>query len=85
MAAPKGLIYGNLMLHSCTEAIIDCKTIRTGTFVPNEADDIEVHSSDAKFILVVEKHATFNKLICNNICETFKVILVSSYGFQLSC
>lgn len=75
ISKPKGLVYGDLIFSHMKNSI-DCKRQSTGILIPSEGCPFEIISSDAKLILIVEKYAIFNKLICNKICEKFKLIMV---------
>lgn len=76
VSVPKGVVHGNLVF-SIDDRTVDCRET-CGNLIPDKADQIEVISSSAKFILVVEKYATFFQLLNEKILKRCDVIMVSS-------
>lgn len=76
VSVPKGVVHGNLVF-SIDDRTVDCSA-NCGNLIPDKADQIEVISSSAKFILVVEKYATFYQLLNEKILNRCDVIMVSA-------
>ena len=58
---------------------VDCSKCVTGQLVPQTVDDIELLTSSAKIVLLIEKDATFQKLMQDPVV-TSKSILVTAKG-----
>lgn len=71
----KGFVYGHLKFSYQNETI-NCSEVNTATLIPNNVNEILMDSTQAKFVLVVEKFTIFNQLISNNIGKKFPLILV---------
>ncbi|XP_074596299.1 meiotic W68 [Brevipalpus obovatus] len=80
LACGKGLVYGDLRLivDGKTE---DCSTFPSGYPLPYDLSSITDISSNAKFILVIEKDASFQSLIRSGIKNKFQMILLTGKGF----
>ncbi|KAL5015911.1 hypothetical protein ScPMuIL_005500 [Solemya velum] len=50
---------------------IDCRDTKTGVLVPMQVNQIKNMYTDAHFVLVVEKDATFQKLLDQGMCQKF--------------
>ncbi|KAL4715157.1 hypothetical protein ACJJTC_012204 [Scirpophaga incertulas] len=61
LATAKGLIAGPLTMHYANGNIIDC-TASGGVLVPQDIEGIKEFRTTAKYILVIEKDAIFQKL-----------------------
>ncbi|XP_044730589.1 meiotic recombination protein SPO11 [Chrysoperla carnea] len=82
MGTSKGLIAGNLSLKLLDGSFIDCHNTRNGVIVPQDIQDIQDINSDAKFILIVEKDAIFQKLLDDKILNNLgPLILITGKGF----
>ncbi|PVD23730.1 hypothetical protein C0Q70_17003 [Pomacea canaliculata] len=80
LATCKGLVAGNLQFYDEYGHHIDLVHIlRIINTLNNTAD---MHSG-ARFVLIVEKDATFQKLLTDNLCENFfaKIIIITGKGF----
>ncbi|KPJ11949.1 Meiotic recombination protein SPO11 [Papilio machaon] len=62
MATAKGLIAGHIQLQLRDGSYVDCFGAG-GTLIPQDVNGIKVFRSTAKYILVVEKDAIFQKLL----------------------
>ncbi|CAG5056656.1 unnamed protein product [Parnassius apollo] len=62
IATAKGLIAGSIKLHMKDGSCIDCFGAG-GTLIPQDVEGIKEFRSTAKYILVVEKDAVFQKLL----------------------
>ncbi|KAK6632089.1 hypothetical protein RUM44_007119 [Polyplax serrata] len=62
MATSKGLVYGPLSLHFKNGHTINC-SIKGGVSIPPNIFDVIGLSSSAKWVLIIEKDATFQSLI----------------------
>ena len=58
---------------------VDCSQSVTGQLVPQIIDDIELMTSSAKIVLLIEKDATFQKLM-QDPAVTSKAILITAKG-----
>ncbi|XP_060080716.1 meiotic recombination protein SPO11-like [Ylistrum balloti] len=82
LASSKGCIAGDLSFQDGDGNLVDCKTTRTGVMVPNDVRALKYFHTDASFILVVEKDATFQNLIDNGFCTKLgPAILITGKGF----
>lgn len=78
IAGSKGLVFGQLLLKMKSGSIIDCSlTGDQGTLIP-EGYDIESFQTSAKVVLVIEKEATFSKLLSHKTSN-------AGYDFLDSC
>ncbi|XP_014664431.1 PREDICTED: meiotic recombination protein SPO11-like isoform X2 [Priapulus caudatus] len=66
-ATSKGLIAGDLQYTEADGRFVDCNTTSSGILLTSNVDGITNMCSHAKFVLVVEKDATFQKLLDDNI------------------
>ncbi|XP_062507058.1 meiotic recombination protein SPO11-like isoform X2 [Corticium candelabrum] len=71
MSDNKGMLFGDL-LFSHQDIVTDCRESSSmGTTVPNDIHDVTIISSSARFVLVIEKEATFQRLLDDKFCEKF--------------
>ncbi|XP_015791709.1 meiotic recombination protein SPO11 [Tetranychus urticae] len=80
LSCPKGLIYGKLKfkLHNVP---YNCSDHPFGLTISQDIDLIEDIQSDAKFIMIVEKDASFQHLINQKILDKFPIIMMTGKGF----
>jgi meiotic recombination protein SPO11 len=77
----RGLVWGRLVVRD-GEAVIDLSQIGpAGLAIPRFTDDVEIVSSDAAFILVVEKHSVASRLAQTRWWNDARCILVCGEGF----
>ncbi|XP_071502265.1 meiotic recombination protein SPO11-like [Diadema antillarum] len=82
LATQKGSLFGDLRFTDGDGNFIECGSATTGTPVPNHVDCISNIQSSAKFVLVVEKDATFQKLIDDRLIDKIPhCIIVTGKGF----
>lgn len=85
MSQAKGLVYGNLKFRLRTGEWFDCLSNKCGLTVPTPQVPIKELETDAKFILLVEKDAIFQKILTyeetHNFIETYKVIMYTAKGY----
>lgn len=82
-SSSKGLIAGHLII-SYEDNIISSHTDKT-IIVPYELSNMQSLSTEAKFILIVEKDTVFQRLIDDNIFNKFKneLLLITVSGLFL--
>lgn len=71
----KGFVYGYLE-YSYHNKTINCADVNSATLIPNNVNEIVMDTTQAKFVLIVEKFTIFNQLISNNIGKKFPLIMV---------
>ncbi|XP_050402116.1 meiotic recombination protein SPO11 [Patella vulgata] len=82
LATSKGLVSGDLQFYNEDGHHIDCRGSKGGISIPAHRKDMNNIYTDAKFILIVEKDATFQKLLGENFCEKYApCILITAKGF----
>uniref|UniRef100_A0A7S3K6B4 DNA topoisomerase (ATP-hydrolyzing) n=1 Tax=Aureoumbra lagunensis TaxID=44058 RepID=A0A7S3K6B4_9STRA len=80
VAAEKGLVVGRLQFYEDGD-LIDCTRMGiTGKAIPSTVDKISDISSDAEFILLVEKDAAYNRLAEDRFYNQFPCILITGKG-----
>ncbi|XP_065062412.1 meiotic recombination protein SPO11-like, partial [Rhopilema esculentum] len=82
LASPKGIVIGNLVFRDNDDNFIDCSQSRMGTMVPSRVDEIHDFYSKARFVLLVEKEASFQKLNDSNVISKLgPCIMITAKGF----
>ncbi|XP_069128528.1 meiotic recombination protein SPO11-like isoform X1 [Argopecten irradians] len=82
LASSKGCVAGDLSFQDGDGNLVDCKSTRTGVMVPNDVRALRYLHTEASFILVVEKDATFQSLLDNGFCAKLgPAILITGKGF----
>ena len=82
MATSKGCVAGDLSYFDSDCNLIDCSKTRTGVLVPSNVHQLQQVHTEAKFVLVVEKDAIFQKLLDDDFCALMPpCILVTGKGF----
>ncbi|ESP02589.1 hypothetical protein LOTGIDRAFT_199608 [Lottia gigantea] len=82
LASCKGAIAGDLQFCNENGLHIDCRDTKLGVQVPAHKKDMVDLRTEAQFLLIVEKDATFQKLIENKFCEKHApCILITAKGF----
>lgn len=80
LSTSKGLVAGDLKITTDEDEVIDYSTINS---VPQKPSAIKEMSSDAEYVLVVEKDTVFTRLMEDNIMEKIgsKIILITAKGY----
>ncbi|XP_045159068.2 meiotic recombination protein SPO11-like [Mercenaria mercenaria] len=82
LATSKGCLAGDLLFQDVDNNYIDCRQTQMGVQVPNHVNGMHNIVSNADFILVVEKDATFQKLLQDKVCEKLHpCIIITGKGF----
>ncbi|XP_063968055.1 meiotic recombination protein SPO11-like [Lytechinus pictus] len=82
LATSKGLVYGDLRFTDVSGSYIDCSRNRTGTQVPNHVVGVTNIQSRARFVLIIEKDATFQKIIDDGLVDRIpNCIIITGKGF----
>ena len=76
----KGRASGNVIIKAGGDRINLAKMGTGAWAIPSSVDDIKIESVDAKFILVVEKGAIFERLNAERLWKKFNCILVTGKG-----
>ncbi|XP_038210027.1 meiotic recombination protein W68 [Zerene cesonia] len=85
VATAKGLIAGPLKIVNEDGSVIDCST-SGGTLVPQDIRNIKEFKTSAKYILVVEKDAIFQKLLDEGALVRLRpVIILTGKGYPDVC
>ncbi|KAI1391641.1 DNA topoisomerase IV, alpha subunit [Hypoxylon trugodes] len=84
VAAYKGLIAGRTVITLKTNSILDCSSDENGTLIPQFDAIHKFDIGEAKWVLVIEKEATFRGLAASKYFETSTAgagILVTGKGY----
>ncbi|CAG5115810.1 unnamed protein product [Candidula unifasciata] len=82
LATSKGLVAGNLQFEDAKGTQIDCQHATQGVQIAAHTKDMQNIQTQANFVLVVEKDATFQKLMSSNFCQKMApCILITGKGF----
>ncbi|XP_013200409.2 meiotic recombination protein SPO11 [Amyelois transitella] len=85
VATAKGLIAGPLTIVQRNGSVVDCMAAG-GTLIPQDIDGIKELKSTAKYILVVEKDAVFQKLLDEGaLVRLGPVIIITGKGYPDVC
>ncbi|PSN56716.1 Meiotic recombination protein SPO11 [Blattella germanica] len=85
-ATSKGLIAGPATLFLSNGQSIDCNASAGGVLVPQDIHLLERVESPAKFVLLLEKDAAFQKLLDENVLERLgPCLLVTGKGYPDVC
>ncbi|KAL1785454.1 meiotic recombination protein SPO11 isoform X2 [Sigmodon hispidus] len=81
LSTSKGLIAGNLRYMEEDGTRVQCTCSATATAVSSNIQGIQNLVTDAKFLLIVEKDATFQRLLDDNFCSRMSpCIMVTGKG-----
>ncbi|KAM4842620.1 meiotic recombination protein SPO11 isoform 3-T3 [Thomomys bottae] len=81
LSTSKGLIAGNLRYMEEDGTRVNCTCGSTATAVPSNIQGIRNLITDAKFLLIVEKDATFQRLLDDDFCSKLSpCIMVTGKG-----
>ncbi|XP_028391088.1 meiotic recombination protein SPO11-like [Dendronephthya gigantea] len=82
LACSKGYVSGKLSFREHDGNLIDCNVNPNGILIPTHIHGIYNICSDAKAILVVEKDATYQRLLDDDILEKlYPIIMITGKGF----
>ncbi|CAH1773660.1 unnamed protein product [Owenia fusiformis] len=82
LATSKGCIAGNLRFTEEDGSSTNCSLSSVGVMVPMHVQGLKDMYTDARFVLVVEKDATFQKLMEEDICNKLgPCIVITGKGF----
>jgi DNA topoisomerase VI subunit A len=79
--ARRGLLYGRLVIRDGGQVVDLSQVGPAGHTIPRFTDDVEIVSSDAAFILIIEKHSVAFQLVQARLWEAARCILVCGEGF----
>nr|CAD7429632.1 unnamed protein product [Timema monikensis] len=78
----KGLVAGSLVIVTADNEHLDCSAHSEGLLIPQNVTNIVRMETTSKFILIVEKDATFQKLIAEDFLKLLgPCILITGKGF----
>ncbi|XP_006881722.1 PREDICTED: meiotic recombination protein SPO11 isoform X1 [Elephantulus edwardii] len=81
LSTSKGLIAGSLSYIEEDGTRVNCTGCSTGVAVPSNIQGLRNIITDAKFLLIVEKDATFQRLLDDNFCSKMSpCIMVTGKG-----
>jgi len=80
MATSKGLVVGDLKYTNVEGVTVDCNLAVGGDSIPQDVSSIYNISTDARFILVVEKDAVFQRLLEEGILTSVLAPLIMITG-----
>ncbi|XP_014478934.1 PREDICTED: meiotic recombination protein SPO11 [Dinoponera quadriceps] len=80
LATAKGLVAGNMSITLVDNRVIDC-AIPGGALIPQIVSNVTSIRAKAKFVLVVEKDAAFQKLLEENCPRLLNCVLVTGKGY----
>ncbi|XP_070194693.1 meiotic recombination protein SPO11-like isoform X2 [Littorina saxatilis] len=82
LATCKGLVAGDLQFYDAQGRHVDCNRSKMGVQIPAHDKDMLYLHTNAQLVIVVEKDATFQKLLTEDFCATFgRVILITGKGY----
>ncbi|XP_027709095.1 meiotic recombination protein SPO11 isoform X1 [Vombatus ursinus] len=76
LSTSKGLIAGNLSFIEEDGTKVNCTCGSTAVAVPSNIQGIRNLATDAKFLLIVEKDATFQRLLDDNFCNKLSPCII---------
>ncbi|XP_036608432.1 meiotic recombination protein SPO11 isoform X2 [Trichosurus vulpecula] len=76
LSTSKGLIAGNLSYIEEDGTKVNCTYGSTAVAVPSNIQGIRNLATDAKFLLIVEKDATFQRLLDDNFCNRLSPCII---------
>ncbi|XP_046745804.1 meiotic recombination protein W68 [Diprion similis] len=79
-ATSKGLVYGDLSLTFSKEDLVSCE-VAGGVLIPQNVNRVTSARTSARYVLVVEKDAVFQRLIGEECTQYLNCILVTGKGY----
>lgn len=81
VATSKACLAGDLQFSETGNDFVDCSQSATGVLVPSQVDAVTlISSTSARFVLIVEKDATFQHLMEDNFTKIMPCILITGKG-----
>ncbi|KAM3735926.1 hypothetical protein ACB098_10G124400 [Castanea mollissima] len=84
MASSRGLVAGRLLLQESNEEVVDCSACgSSGHAISGDLNLLEklILKTDARYIIVVEKHAIFQRLAEDRMFNQIPSILITAKGY----
>ncbi|XP_067937666.1 meiotic recombination protein SPO11-like [Watersipora subatra] len=82
VATSKGVISGDLTFLDADNKLVDCSNTTNGVLLPSLIHKIQLVRSDARFVLIVEKDATFQHLLEEKVFnELGPCIIITAKGY----
>ncbi|XP_004298836.1 PREDICTED: meiotic recombination protein SPO11-2-like [Fragaria vesca subsp. vesca] len=84
MASSRGLIAGRLLLQEPNQEVVDCAACGfSGHAITGDLNMIDnlMMKTDARYIIVVEKHAIYQRLVEDRVFNQFPSILITAKGY----
>ncbi|KAL5551991.1 hypothetical protein UlMin_002167 [Ulmus minor] len=84
MASSRGLVAGRLLLQEPKQEVVDCSICgSSGHAISGDLDLLDnlILKSDARYIIVVEKHAIFQRLVEDRVFNQIPSILITAKGY----
>ncbi|KAB2608680.1 meiotic recombination protein SPO11-2 [Pyrus ussuriensis x Pyrus communis] len=84
MASSRGLVAGRLQLQEPNQEVVDCAACRfSGHNISGDLNSLEklMMKTDARYIIVVEKHAIFQRLVEDRVFNQIPSILITARGY----
>ncbi|TQD71389.1 hypothetical protein C1H46_043077 [Malus baccata] len=84
MASSRGLVAGRLQLQEPNQDVVDCAACGfSGHNISGDLNSVEklMMKTDARYIIVVEKHAIFQRLVEDRVFNQIPSILITARGY----
>ncbi|KAM1097283.1 hypothetical protein ACFX15_014213 [Malus domestica] len=84
MASSRGLVAGRLQLQEPNQDVVDCAACGfSGHNISGDLNSLEklMMKTDARYIIVVEKHAIFQRLVEDRVFNQIPSILITARGY----
>ncbi|KFK40478.1 hypothetical protein AALP_AA2G000900 [Arabis alpina] len=84
MASSRGLVAGRLFLQEPDEEVVDCSACGSSGFaISGDLNLLEntVMRSDARYIIIVEKHAIFHRLVEDRVFNHIPCVFITAKGY----
>jgi len=76
VSSTRGLVFGHLKFQNTNGILTNCLSSPNGVNIPNDTEKISAVQSEAVFVLIIEKDATFQQLIDLKIHKRYPLIMV---------
>ncbi|XP_050378673.1 meiotic recombination protein SPO11-2 isoform X2 [Argentina anserina] len=84
MASSRGLVAGRLLLREPTHEVVDCAACGfSGHAITGDLNTLDnlMMKTDARYIIVVEKHAIYQRLVEDRVFNQIPSILITAKGY----
>ncbi|XP_062030700.1 meiotic recombination protein SPO11-2 isoform X1 [Rosa rugosa] len=84
MASSRGLVAGRLLLQEPNQEVVDCAACGfSGHAITGDLNSIDklMMKTDARYIIVVEKHAIYQRLVEDHVFNQIPSILITAKGY----